>query len=240
MSKKRKGKKMSVATKQPLAPLSSLCVPKKAKFVMDINGVNIYGTSVFNIYQVPDLALQIDVSGMSSLDAPIVTGNKAARALLPKTIFEQNIPVLLIDWRDGTAHSLDRNWWDTLIEEISNLPSGSSVAVCCVGGTGRTGTVLAILAGLSGQVGPVEDDPVKWIRDNYYDDAVETETQLWYIEDVTGLPVLVYPSEFCYQPVSAPHGTQVPVAQDWQQSQGTVTGPLGAPSFVGASDHTGS
>ena len=120
------------------------------------------------------------------------------------------------------------------------------MAVCCVGGTGRTGTVLAILAGLTSQLGFNEDvqavntDPVDWMRQHYYDDAVESEEQIWYVEDITGLLIDVYPSNHLFQPMLDPHGTQVIGKQVALQPQGAVTGPLGPPASVGASDHTGS
>lgn len=52
--------------------------------------------------------------------------------------------------------------------------SGQRVEVACVGGTGRTGTVIACLAILAGQ--PVTD-AVAWTRTNYRPRAVETTRQ---------------------------------------------------------------
>ena len=106
--------------------------------------------------------------------------------------------------------------------------------------------MLAILAGLTGQLGFDEDvqaretDPVQWVRAHYYDDAVETDEQMWYIEDVTGLLTTEYPSNYLYEPVTSPHGTQVLGIPAVSQQQGAVTGPLEGHASVGASDHTGS
>jgi hypothetical protein len=51
---------------------------------------------------------------------------------------------------------------------------GETVEVACYGGAGRTGTVMACLAVLSGV--PAED-AVAWVRANYHPRAVETPWQ---------------------------------------------------------------
>lgn len=88
---------------------------------------------------------------------------------------------VLIHWRDGDVIELKKNFWELLIEEIRLQKR--DVYVGCVGGHGRTGTVLSILAGLLG----VSKDPVKFIRKNYCEKAVETVVQLEYIKEITGL-----------------------------------------------------
>ncbi len=240
MSKKNKHNKVKLIPPVVSPVIASAFLPKQPKKVMEINGVSIYGSSAFLVNRIPNLALRIDLSGLDLGSTQLVAGNAAARALLPLALFAQKVPCLSIDWADGTAHSLDIVWWQTLVEAIEFLPDGSSVAVCCVGGTGRTGTVLAILAGLTNQLDDdVVGDPVQWLRRHYYDDAVETEEQVWYIEDITGLLIHVYPSGYLYQPTSYPHGTQVLNIPDVSQQQGAVTGPLGGHASIGASDHTG-
>ncbi len=240
MSKKHKHGKAKLIPPVVSPVMASGFLPKQPKNVMDIGGVSIYGSSAFLVSRIPNLALRIDLSGLD-LGSQLVGGNPAARALLPQGLFT-SVPSLSINWADGTAHTLDVAWWETLIEAIYALPEGSSVAVCCVGGTGRTGTVLAILAGLTHQLDSEGDgDPVKWVRDRYYDDAVETEEQMWYVEDITGRITSAYPSDYLYQPPETySHGTQVLGIPDLPHSQAAVTGPLGGPASIGASDHTGS
>jgi hypothetical protein len=54
---------------------------------------------------------------------------------------------------------------------------GETVEIGCIGGRGRTGTVLACLAVLAG-VNPPE--AVAWVRSNYRSDAVENvEQEAW-------------------------------------------------------------
>jgi hypothetical protein len=60
--------------------------------------------------------------------------------------------------------------------------AGRPVEVACGGGVGRTGTVIACLAALSG-VAPA--DAVAWTRENYHRRAVETP---WQRRWVAGFP----------------------------------------------------
>jgi hypothetical protein len=65
--------------------------------------------------------------------------------------------------------------------------SGERVEVACVGGTGRTGTVLACMAVLAGHA---SDDAVGWVRRHYRPRAVETPGQrrwiAWFAANQTG------------------------------------------------------
>ncbi|MCH7840226.1 MAG: hypothetical protein IID38_08335 [Planctomycetes bacterium] len=209
MSKKHKKNTVKLIPPVVSPVMASAFAPKQPKKVMEINGVSVYGSSAFLVSRIPNLSLRIDLSGLDLGNTQLVGGNEAAYSQLPHSLFATKVPSLSIDWADGTAHTLDVTWWETLIRAIEALPDGSSVAVCCVGGTGRTGTVLAILAGLTGQLGPDDTDPVKWMRDRYYDDAVESEEQMWYVEDITGLLTEAFPSDYLYRPATGPHGTQV-------------------------------
>ena len=241
MSKKRKLKGAGSAFKAPVSqyPGTVPYVLKTPKQVMEINGVNIYGASVYDISKIPDLGLVIDLSDITTPVRHLVTGNPRAQKELPSSLFENRMSIIYIGWEDGSAHSLSVVWWETLVSVIEELPEGSSVAVCCVGGTGRTGTALAVLAGLTDQLGPDELDPVAWVRAHYYDDAVETEKQLHYVEIITGFCVSAEPSGLC-GPMIYPHGTQGSGTQVVLRPPGAPIAPLGAPSSLGASDHTGS
>lgn len=74
-------------------------------------------------------------------------------------------------------------------EGLKLAKSGSIVEIGCVGGHGRTGTMLAAMAVLSGVDGK---DAVKWVRDNYCKEAIEGERQewfpLWVEAHIKGLP----------------------------------------------------
>jgi protein-tyrosine phosphatase len=79
-----------------------------------------------------------------------------------------------IDWPDfllprDTAAAV------TLIRDLHRRAGdGQRVEVACGGGIGRTGTVIAVLAMLSGVPA---DTAVDWVRANYHPKAVETPWQ---------------------------------------------------------------
>ena len=64
--------------------------------------------------------------------------------------------------------------WDVL----DAITHGDPVYVGCMGGRGRTGLFLAILAKAFGVKNPVE-----YVRENYYEHAVETERQYQFVEE---------------------------------------------------------
>jgi Protein-tyrosine phosphatase len=83
-------------------------------------------------------------------------------------------PQRWIDWPDFLLPR-DR---DDAIEQIRALHdqvrAGRQVEVACGGGVGRTGTVIACLAALSGLAAK---DAIAWTRANYHHRAVETPWQ---------------------------------------------------------------
>ena len=87
-----------------------------------------------------------------------------------------------IEWPDMQAGYLNREAWQALVADLKQLGK-QDVLVCCMGGHGRTGTTLAILANL--MLG--EKEPIKFIRKVYCDHAVENQKQVEYINYVTGL-----------------------------------------------------
>lgn len=97
-----------------------------------------------------------------------------------------------IDWPDGSHPKLPETFWKDLISVIRE--EKKKVVISCVGGHGRTGTVLSILSVLMGVVKKTED-PVKFIRENYCKEAVETITQINYIKEVTKCDVKETPGK---------------------------------------------
>ncbi len=65
-----------------------------------------------------------------------------------------------------------------LHDAVVEMAFGSAVYVGCMGGKGRTGLFMAILAKAFG-----EKNPVEYVRANYYKHAVETPQQYKYVED---------------------------------------------------------
>jgi hypothetical protein len=83
-------------------------------------------------------------------------------------------PAELVDWQDfGLPRDGDRAAAQ-IRTAFSRARAGERVEIGCVGGLGRTGTVLACMATLAGV--PAQD-AVAWVRANYNVCAVETEEQ---------------------------------------------------------------
>ena len=99
-------------------------------------------------------------------------------------------PAMVIDWEDFGL-PLD---WHRASEKIATAfhtaQAGRRLEIGCVGGIGRTGTVLACMAVLAG----VEArDAVGWVREHYRRDAVETaEQERW----VRWFSVEILPASF--------------------------------------------
>ena len=104
-------------------------------------------------------------------------------------------PPMIIDMRmeDGDAPnaSVTAGWWaglwsDLIAERTTRgLDRPLRVLVSCMGGHGRTGTILAALAEVAG-VTPTETDPITWIRSVYCKEAIETTEQVGYLEATFG------------------------------------------------------
>lgn len=106
---------------------------------------------------------------------------------------EASAKILHIDWPDFGVIKWKRERFEKLLAAIKNDNIGT-VYICCIGGHGRTGSMMTILAGISGAV-PKGECPVQWLRDLYCENVVESAGQLDYIEEVTGLKVTSEPGK---------------------------------------------
>ena len=101
--------------------------------------------------------------------------------------------IIHISWPDYGIISWEKDKFEKLLAAIK-ADKLTSVYVCCVGGHGRTGTMMSILAGLSGAI-PEGECPVTWLRKVYCDNVVESEKQLGYVEAITGVKVTAEPGK---------------------------------------------
>lgn len=88
-------------------------------------------------------------------------------------------PAYFIDWPD---YGLPTRWEVAarcIIDAYKKAENGLWVEVGCIGGHGRTGTVLACMAVLSGLNA---QDSVNYVRDYYCNQAIESDEQEWYVE----------------------------------------------------------
>lgn len=175
------------------------------KFVMKIGNVSIYAGSKEAVLEQTGWAFAISALGQVPQTNPLSV-NDAAKGMLPPGLLEwAPMPLLGIDWPDGSVPKLNREWWIDLVEWLKTLPEGD-VAVFCFGGHGRTGTALAILAYLSGQTSK-KKDPVSWVRAHYCPQAVETGAQIEYLERVLNRKITAQPS-YSYRTASPYVSTQ--------------------------------
>ena len=92
-------------------------------------------------------------------------------------------PAAVVEWEDfGVPRDPDAAAV-AIRDAFARARAGETVEVGCVGGLGRTGTVLACMAILAG-VPPA--GAVAWVREHYDERAVETRAQedwpLWFAE----------------------------------------------------------
>lgn len=78
---------------------------------------------------------------------------------------------------DMAAPSDPAEFWELINWLLGQLALGKKVHVGCIGGHGRTGTVLAALyAHITG-----EKDVIQWVRKNYCERAVESTSQIKFL-----------------------------------------------------------
>ena len=83
-------------------------------------------------------------------------------------------PSSYVEWEDFGLPTDEVDAFEACVEAHRRAQAGELVEVGCAGGTGRTGTSLAMIAMLSGVA---ESDAVAWVRHNYHRWAVEGPEQ---------------------------------------------------------------
>ena len=100
--------------------------------------------------------------------------------------------VIKVKCKDFDAPLVGKIFWTRLknvIEAEAANVAKLRIVCCCMGGHGRTGIALSILAALFDQV-PAGSCPVEFVRKHYCDHAVESKAQREYIQEVTGMEVM--------------------------------------------------
>jgi protein-tyrosine phosphatase len=83
-------------------------------------------------------------------------------------------PHRFVDWPDLGLPADDADADEAIRDTLRRAQAGEDVEVGCAGGLGRTGTVLACMAVLTGIPAA---QAVAWVRDHYAPAAVETPAQ---------------------------------------------------------------
>jgi protein-tyrosine phosphatase len=86
-----------------------------------------------------------------------------------------------LEWPDFGVPADARQARSQLEALLARSRAGEHVEIGCWGGHGRTGTALACLAVL---MGCPATDAVAWVRSNYCEDAVETDEQIAFVEQL--------------------------------------------------------
>ena len=175
--------------------------PASTPFHKFDNGTTIYAGSKVSLESAIDAgritpAIVLNLSGIPAdfcVEWPVSVNEKASAAL-PEMVWAdrsaENEPgIVAIDWDDGGIPiGLNKEWWQALADALKDI--NGDVAIVCVGGHGRTGTALAILAHMWGIV-PSNADPVEFTRAQHCEQAVETQRQIIYVEMMTDEEVFV-------------------------------------------------
>lgn len=109
------------------------------------------------------------------------------------TVNQGPTPVVLeIDWPDmGVPNNLSKEFWKALVIDIQ-VKGIKSISTMCLGGHGRTGVQVAILAHLLIEKKYHEwktaGELILWVRTNYCEKAVESIAQQTYIAEVCDIP----------------------------------------------------
>ncbi len=85
----------------------------------------------------------------------------------------------VIEWADFGLPTDPIQAARSIVAAFKRAKVGERIEVGCVGGLGRTGTVLACMAVLAGV--PV-NDAVRWVRANYHSEAIERAAQERWVE----------------------------------------------------------
>jgi len=167
--------------------MSKSCTHKGITHVLTIGETQIHAGSEFQAEKGGDaFDLMISLTGKPNRQPMRFRMSKGSLRALPalNQYMKKRSHNLVIDWPDMQAPELDLAFWQALYADLHNL-EGKAI-IHCMGGHGRTGTALAILAYLSKASG--DADPIEWVRKVYCAEAVETDSQIAYLKNVIGIP----------------------------------------------------
>jgi len=202
MSKKEKGKRdweshsFGFGDKAHTSGGQRLC-HMGPKLVFEVNGLEVYGgskTEAANFYHKFDLVISAG-EHLRMEEAKSLTSSILKSINLVKLVRDYCPENLYLDWRDFGVPTYPREFWKGLVEILrkkgrdrKRRGGAYKVLVHCMGGHGRTGTVVAILAGLGSKW--IEEDEgvdlVEKVRGIYCHHAIETYGQVRYVEEITG------------------------------------------------------
>lgn len=165
--------------------------------------------------------LVINLSGYSNM-SPDVQGfngaDKACAGFIAESPTRIEYPELCIDWADSKAPYQRRRDWRRLMYDLQGFHG--DVLIHCIGGHGRTGTLLVVLGVLSEAI-PQNEDPVTYIRTKYCEKTVESWDQLEYLTKMIGVKTNETPryGASAYANAQGYQTYALPPLGDWQSRE---------------------
>ena len=161
-------------------PLLEPC-HKNGGFLFKLGKASIHAGSIASrVTTNSQWGLVINLTGDSYM-SPMVAGYNGAESIAARFLDVSpqyaGYPELVIDWSDGEVPDITEKEWQALVEDLKDFDG--NVLIHCMGGHGRTGTLLTILGHLGGVI---TTDPVKWVREQYCKKTVETTAQIEYLK----------------------------------------------------------
>lgn len=125
----------------------------------------------------PDLQVFLDAIWLEPINVPILTSG------IMQAIPKSAIPIIYVPWYDGRGLPVSTLKW--LIKTIlDKMEQGYTVELGCLGGHGRTGTILACMVIEAEGLDP--KDAINQVKEQYCQEAVETLTQVTSIYTFAG------------------------------------------------------
>lgn len=146
------------------------------------HGVSVYGGGSSHKVDIDAADIVLDLHDKYRVWAMPPTWSSAALANVP-VIVSMYIPDMSAPYWIGKKFW--KALWSDLMAEAKSRGGKVKVLATCFGGHGRTGTVLTALALAAGVI-PKKADPITWVRDHYCDHAIETTSQIVYLESLFG------------------------------------------------------
>lgn len=137
-----------------------------------------YDTDI-NLEPVPDLGIYLHSGWDKFFEPPQIIGEPEGFGSINQAIY----PVIIVPWADQGVISMPMLNW--LMEGIKhNLAQGKLIEIGCLGGHGRTGTLLACILGFVEELSAHE--AIKTLRLRYCKKAVESKAQAKLIAEYLG------------------------------------------------------
>lgn len=150
-----------------------------SKFVFQWQNLRFFGAGSFRGMNLEGIDALIDCGANIRRDAAAIDEKGHSRQI-------EGDRMIKINWADGNAPDMTEKDWRNILNDLEQLrrragKDNLNILVCCLGGHGRTGTALAVLAAITG-IAP--QNPVTFVRKKYCEKAVETMSQCTYIRGI--------------------------------------------------------